>query len=287
MKCEELSTTVIDELNEELSEHHATELHRHLMSCAACRDELEGLRQVWTDLGELADEEPTAALSGRFYSMLDAYEHGLQARRPSVWSTVYEGLSSAVEAIWPKRPMVQFAMTAAMTAAALVVGLGVGQRLGPASPSVEMADLEMTTLRGEVDSLNRMVSLSLLEQDSASARLQGVSYGVRSGDEEVLAALTLILVEDENTNVRLAAIDALARFADREPVAEGLRTALFDQRSPLVQVALLDALLQVNGPRSEAAIRELYASDDVDDRVRRHIDRRLGQTIPDTTDTGL
>jgi len=271
MKCSETSALIVDVLSDSLSPDEAGELGRHLDSCAACRAELESLRRVWNGLGRLADEVPSAALSQRFYTMLAAYRQGMEAEsRPPSWP---RRLAAWIDGWWPRRPALQFAFTAA----ALVVGLALGSRLStPATSGAELHRLE-----GEVASLRSLVSLSLLRQDSASERLRGVSISQRAEepDQQVLAALVRVLNEDRNVNVRIAAIDALGRFADRATVLEGLREALPQQSSPQVQLALAELLLEVNGPETHALVGEWLTRTTVDPTVRGYLEQRLRPQI--------
>ena len=66
--------------------------------------------------------------------------------------------------------------------------------------------------------MRQMMSLSLLQQQSATARLQGVVSIAQIDDPsgDVIAALLDTLMYDPNANVRLATIDALKRFMDRD-----------------------------------------------------------------------
>ena len=79
------------------------------------------------------------------------------------------------------------------------------------------ANPELSQLRGQVESLRQLVALSLLQEQSASARLRGVnySYQMTQPDREVQQALLHAVNHDTNVNVRLSAVDALAKFADR------------------------------------------------------------------------
>ena len=99
----------------------------------------------------------------------------------------------------------------AWSAALLVAGLGAGQWLGGRQHS--RADL--VALQDEVDHMRQLVTLSLLEQQSASERLRGVDYAYRvdQSDTQVLVALLHAVNHDPNVNVRLAAVDALRKFA--------------------------------------------------------------------------
>src|SRR4029079_11668143 len=112
---------------------------------------------------------------------------------------------------------------------------------------------EVAELRQEVRSLNHMVALSLLERDSASERLRGVSWtessasADRGGDPALLEALLDAVRNDPSVNVRLAAIHAIASRPGRAPVRRQLLAAFAAESSPLVQAAIADTVLAADG----------------------------------------
>ena len=60
---------------------------------------------------------------------------------------------------------------------------------------------------------------------------------------------------DSNLSVRLAAVDALRAELDSPDVSDGLAMALERQESPLLQVALTDALLAAGSDPGIEAVR--------------------------------
>src|SRR5438105_13192920 len=88
--------------------------------------------------------------------------------------------------------------------------------------------------------MKQMVVLSMLQQQSAGARLEGVTWSTRDQqlDPKVLSALLHTLRHDPSVDVRLAALDALSRHSAQPQVRTSVVNALQDQQSPLVQVAL-------------------------------------------------
>src|SRR5437764_14005090 len=102
-------------------------------------------------------------------------------------------------------------------------------------------------MHAELTSMLQLVALSLLEQQSASQRLEGVNYStqVERPDPEISTALLHVLRFDNSVDVRLAALDALRRYKDDRQVRSGLLTALQDQQSPLVQIALIDLFVEM------------------------------------------
>jgi HEAT repeat protein len=118
--------------------------------------------------------------------------------------------------------------------------------------------------------MRQMVTLSLMQQQSASERLKGVTWTgqIDQPGSEVVTALLDTLMHDPNVNVRLASVDALRRFAERESVRRGAADALPRQTSPLVQIALIDFLVDVGGRESSTTFRGLSQDPMLDQAVR-------------------
>ena len=95
--------------------------------------------------------------------------------------------------------------------------------------------------------MRQLMTLSLLQQQSAADRLQGVtwSYRVAPSDTEVLSALLNTVNHDPSVDVRLSAVDALKAMKASPIARRGLIQALGKQTSPLVQVAITDAIVDL------------------------------------------
>jgi hypothetical protein len=155
---------------------------------------------------------------------------------------------------------------AAAAAALLVAGIGIGRRTAPPPP----ADPQLTMLREELVEMRQMVTLSLLQQQSASERLRGVSFTsqIDQPDSEITVALLDTLMHDPNVNVRLATIDALKRMSTRDVVRRGVMEALPRQTSPLVQIALIDFIVEKSGREATDTLRRLSMDEMLDQAVR-------------------
>lgn len=106
----------------------------------------------------------------------------------------------------------------------------------------ELADLKQQV----VD--NRNVMMAMLEnQQSASQRLQGLSvaYDMDKPDDETIKVLVKTMNEDPNSNVRLAAMDALGKFNSEPLVKSELIKSLSSQKDPIVQIALIQLLVKI------------------------------------------
>ena len=118
--------------------------------------------------------------------------------------------------------------------------------------------------------MRQLVTLSLLQQQSASERLKGVTWTTRidQPDSDLTGALLDALMHDPNDNVRLATVDALKRVADRDAVRRGVIEALPRQTSPLVQIALVDFVAEMNSSEATEALRRLSNDPMVNKDVR-------------------
>ena len=118
--------------------------------------------------------------------------------------------------------------------------------------------------------MRQLVALSLLQQQSASERLRGVTWAYRAepSDTEVLSALVSAVSHDASVNVRLAAVDALHAFSASPVMQQAVREALPKQTTPIVQVALIDLLVDLKQRDAAAELRKLAAEDSVDAGVR-------------------
>lgn len=229
MNCEQARGRMVDRWMKGIDEAERIEWEAHLAVCPACKSEMESLDPLWMVMAETPVEEPGRNLRARFHHMLEAYRLGAGQRTqpaPRSWFSWMPGL-------WPRQAVAQ----AALAGLALVMGLTAGHLWTARSHDRET----ISQLNGELKQVRHMVTLSLLQQQSASDRLRGVSWSMRnSADDEVLEALVDTLNADQNVNVRLAAVDALRQFSSQVTVRRRLRESLARQTSPLVQIALID-----------------------------------------------
>lgn len=118
--------------------------------------------------------------------------------------------------------------------------------------------------------MRQLVALSLLQQQSASERLRGVSwaYRVEPSDSEVLTALLDAVNRDPNINVRLAAVDALHAFAANSLAGQRVLESLENQTAPIVQVAIIDLLVDLKEGKAGPELRKLEENASIDNGVR-------------------
>jgi len=267
MNDEHVRDELMGYMNGELDPERQAAVRAHVAVCNDCREELEGLSGMWKMLGQLPEEKPSPQLRARFYDALRAYEE--VAREPGL--PMRQKRKGFFEYFSPKQVAIQFGVGFAI----LLVGFFVGYQLR----DVRVDQTQIAQLRGEVGAMNRLLAVSLLQQQSASERLKGVSISnqMDDADPEITAALLQALKYDPNVNVRLAALDALGRSTSQPAVRSELLKSLPKQTSPLVQMAIIDLMVQMQEKQSVEALKQMMSSPGINGAVKRKIEQSLQQ----------
>ena len=123
-----------------------------------------------------------------------------------------------------------------------------------------------------------MMMLSLLEKESATDRLKAVSLSqeLEESGEAVTNALIKTLNNDENVNVRLAALEALKPYGNQSEVRQALIRSIASQDSPLVQIALADLMASLQEkssvPEFDKLLQDNRTPGEVKKRIRKSIE---------------
>ena len=252
MNCDQANKLLTDSLMGALGPEDRRDLEEHLRSCERCNEEAAAFETLWHDLGDLEEsspEIPSERLTRRFRLALADFETSLQ-------ETSRPGFAEWWAGRWTARPAWQAAFAAAMLLLGVLLGTGLAPR--------QTANDEIAELRTDMETMSRAVTVSLLHHQSAAERLRAVSWSrMAGGDDQVLAALLDSARSDPNVNVRLAAVDALAKYADRGTVRANLIGNLEAERSPLVQLAVLEAVAGEQGLRN-GELQQLMATGQID-----------------------
>ena len=267
MKCEEMGELQPDYLQGTLKAEQDHVVEQHLAECADCREEVV----IWKKLSLLPVEQPSAESRVRFEEMLQAYQTG----RNDIASSRFERPKRAAVWSWLRSPVGAVAWSAAL----LVIGIFAGNYFGNKTTRSNANQDEIAAMHTELTNMKQMVVLSMLQQQSASERLQGVSYSRREDqlDPQVMSALVHTLRYDGSVDVRLAALDALSRHGAQPQVHKGVVDALQEQQSPLVQVALIDLMLEWRDPDAAQRLRDFVQTPNLNPAVRQRADWALSR----------
>lgn len=247
MNCQELESNFADYCAGRLSTAEETSAELHITSCPHCRAMLD----TWRMLERIPVPEPGPGLRAGFLKSLQDF-----AKPP--------------RRVWFWRPAFGFGLAAAT----LVIGLATGWY---AAQGANQQKSEIATMRGELSEMRQLVALSLLGRQSPSDRLRGIDFSMQvdKSDTEVLDALLQALNYDPNVNVRLAAVDAVARFSSSSQARKALLNAVDQQDSPLVQVAIIDQIGLWGTGEAAAGLKRIASDPGADEITRRHAETIL------------
>lgn len=270
MKCEEIGELLPDYLQGRLRADQAVEVEKHLTECTGCVEEAA----LWKNLALLPEEQPSPAVESRFKEMLESYQEGrwektnLASEKSKVPIPMLWGLGN-----WRQLPAAGIVWAVLF----LACGYFIGKHADRGSDAAAQAQLN--EMRQELGATRQMVALSMLQQQSASQRLEGVSWTTRmqEPDPKVMGALMHTVRFDNSVDVRLAALDALSRYADRPEVRRDLVDVLQTTQSPMVQVALIDLLVDLHDKSAVPQFRKFQQDPNVNPTVKKRVDWGIQQ----------
>jgi HEAT repeat protein len=128
-----------------------------------------------------------------------------------------------------------------------------------------------------VSEVKQMLVFSKLDQQSASQRIQAVNYArdITTPDYQIISALIKTMNTDENSNVRMAAIQALSRFTEESIVVDALVSSLDIQTDPLLQITLINILVELKEERAVDAMKKLLDQEETHETVKRMAQKGL------------
>ncbi len=223
---------------------------------------LQALDQKISLAAQAPTPEPTGQMDQRFYAML------AEASVPQ--ATVLDKLLGLF-----KLPQIRrFAYGAGLVTAGVFVG-HYGHLLQ------QQDDLETFRIQSQQQQIQALAVLSMLEMPSANKRIMAIQLaGMNEApDDPVFDALLNTLVQDDNVNVRLEALEVLANHSDKEQVRIGLLNAITQQQSPTLQVALSQLMLALKEKAAVTPIKELIEKPDVMEEVKQQLNQTINELI--------
>jgi HEAT repeat protein len=129
--------------------------------------------------------------------------------------------------------------------------------------------------------MQTIAALSLMENESASKRLQAVSYAktVAQPNNEILKVLIAKMNNDKHTNVRLAAAIALAKFAENTNVRHALIKTLETEENANMQIELIQILVDIEEKRVIPVMKKLLRNNETPSYIKDQINSELKQII--------
>lgn len=258
MSCEEVKDLLVSYEEGSLDAATQEAIADHLGTCAGCRQEQAMVANLLSQLANVLTELPDQNIESAFLQELEREKNTL-TRATIIHPTPKK----------PNRHRVYWGITATI---ALVAGF---------TFFFQQRNLmkEMVALEKEYNQLNKMVALSLIEDQSASKRLQAVHHATSllEQDLEIIEALIDKMQHDKHVNVRLAAASALARFSDNAIVTIALVDALKTEQNSNMQIEIIQILVKAQEKKAVPIMQQLLQQEGVLPYVKEQINAGLNQ----------
>lgn len=224
MDKEMLESRIIDYLDGKGTVEERTKLKHELTQDAAANKLFEQLRQVMQAMDKVSVLEPSNKLKMEFEKAL---QQEIIAQKKTTKTVFFSPVVYRVAAGF----------------VIVMAGLAIGYEINKS----QERERELVELKQQVEENRRLMLAMMDNQQSASQRMVGVSvaYELETADDQIVQVLVKTLNEDTNSNVRLAALEALGKFSNEEVVRQSLINSLTTQKDPVVQIALIQLLVKM------------------------------------------
>ncbi len=229
------------------------------------KEEVNNLKNLYTDLGNIELPLPSDSMKINFQKKLDDYKlkNTINPRFKINWTNLAEIFGLRTNVLKPAFFVIIFLLG---TIAGVVINNGKTQT---------------NQLISELQNSQKTLMLTLLEQPSATQRLKAVnlSDNLNAPDEIIINALFTTLNNDENVNVRMAAIEALFKYSNQPEVREGLIESIPHQNSPLVLITLSKAMVILQEKGSVKKLKQFLKDNQMDENVKNQINKNIQKLI--------
>ncbi len=244
MDKEKLESLLIDFIDGKLNDSDRQTVARLLAEDETVYELYRQLKEVIQVMDQAAAIEPPVTAQATFQAMLREEQQVSQKKRVVTMSS----------GVWYR---------VAAAVALLVVGGGVGFL---ASRHLQQQK-EIAELQAEMKRTKELMLSRLGNEESPSQRIMGVkaAYAIGNGkaDDDIMNALVATMNDDPNTNVRLAAIDALRKFQNDARVQRALIDALRNQTDPVVQIALIQCMVEMKEKKALKPLQDIIEDQNV------------------------
>ncbi len=229
---EKLESLIIDYIDNKLNSVDKEKIEQELMRNAEAYKLYEQLKEVMQVMDRAARLEPSGKLKTGFEAMLSE------------------------EVLSGKKTKTVFFTPVLYRAAAVVALLLLGTSIAYWINRYNDQQREIAQLQQQMKETKDLMMMMLGNEQSASKRIQGVNvaYNITRADDEIVRALVTTMNGDPNSNVRLAALEALGKFIDDPAVRRALIASLPRQQDPIVQIALIQLMVKM---KEKSVLNEL------------------------------
>ena len=249
MKCKEIQNQFSEYLGNSLSEVANSDIEKHLKSCETCHKELVEMKSFLDVLDSQEMETPSPNLRMNFEQML-AQE--IVQNEPKV-------VKLEKKSDW--KSYIRVAASVLLVVSAFMLG-------------------KLQSNSSNIDT-NKEQVLALLEDSSASQRILAVTNAEEftKKDIKIIEALINRLFFDKNTNVRLAAAEALSKFSSEALVRDAFIKSLETDKNTAVQIEVIQILSKIQEKRAIKPMKEMLENEETPQYVKQQLELNLSSLL--------
>ncbi|WP_299111488.1 zf-HC2 domain-containing protein [uncultured Winogradskyella sp.] len=262
MNCKEIKYLITDYQDNNLDQAIKTLVEEHLNSCLSCKQIHQEFIHLIDTINQVKEDLPDNDLELSFNDMLAKEKLALKTSK----SIVLKQKNKVIKSI--------------LQAAAVILIMISCYLFGNHKSNTSQIN-EIATLKQEKTEMQTIATLSLMENESASKRLQAVNYAKNFSqpNNEILRVLIAKMNKDRHTNVRLAAANALAKFAENTNVRQALIKTLETEENPNMQIELIQILVDIEEKRAIPTMKKLLQNRETPSYIKDQINSELKQII--------
>jgi hypothetical protein len=245
MNCKEIKDLIIDYQYDNMDKARKALVEEHLNCCSDCMQIHQEFIHLIDTINQVKEELPDNDLEMAFNDMLAKEKDILKISKSIV--------------LKPKNKLLKSILKVAAALLLMISSYLFGSYKSNTSQINEIA-----TLKLEKTEMLTIATLSLMENESASKRIQAVKYSqeLDNPDDDILNALINEMLNGKLVNVRLAAARALERFSEYKNVKDAYIEALKTEENTSMQIELIEILAYIKEKRATPKMKELLDDED-------------------------
>lgn len=254
--CKKIDLLLIDFLDKTLNPEETLFVKTHLASCKSCSEEVDRLVILFEEMKKTTNEMPDQSLRQNFEILL-------KAEKQKMGSAKLAAAKPELRIRWFYSTFGQIAAGFAL----LITGMVLGLLISSNHPGLSQTE----DLKKEITEMKDMLILTKLDQPLASQRIMAANYleEMTTPDKNILEALINTMNTDNNSNVRMAALNALSKFKEQQLVKDAFVETLSLQTDPIIQISLINILVEIQDKRAVDKMKELLEKNSTNESVKK------------------
>jgi len=229
--------------------------------------ELQGYYETWIGMKDIEVPEVRPEMDATFYKTLSEMSAGQTSGR-------IERISNSKKLIialssWIRNPRLWSII------GAILVGVVIGKMTSGNGESNNTERIETESEQSNMLFAGNHAEITAFDRLEMIQKTQELN----EPSPKLLEALNRTLIQDDNVNVRLSALETLIIFSDYPVVREYLIKSIPYQKSPIVLMELAELMIGLQEKTSAEGWKEVLESEHMENDVKHQLEKKLAQIL--------